>query len=218
MNKYKDLPINNELMERHIKFLDCNIDNFNINEINKHIISSYKFRTENSKDINIKLLKVAEKIKRYETVLRLSHIIFDIEISNEIEKGIFEFSLLHVTTHGLEYKTVTSIYHDKEYDIIYNLKDPTNTNLLKSIKEGHIIPYAIAFLSPQQLNPDRWKDLLEKKMFRQEAENNMATTDRYRCRKCGERKAKVTELQIRSADEPCSLFITCLICYNTFII
>lgn len=203
---------------RYSTFFNYNIDNFNPNEINKLIMESYKFRTENSKDINIKLLKFAEKIKRYDTIIRLTHILFDIDKADEIEKGIFEFSLLHVTIHGLEYKTVNSIYNDKVFDILYNLSDPTNKTLLKYINKGHIKPYGVAFLSPQQLNPDRWKDILEKKKFIQDTENNMATTDRYRCRKCGERKAKVTELQIRSADEPSSLFITCLVCYNTFIV
>lgn len=190
-------------MEKYEKVLKYNIDTFNISEINKCIFDSYKFRNENSKDINIKLLNLAEKsIKRHETLDKLLSILYDIDKVEEIEKGIFEFSLLHVITNGLEHKTVSSIYNDKVYDIIHNMKDSSNKTLLNSIKNNDVKSYAIAFLSPQQLNPERWIDLLNKKKFREEKENNMATTDRYRCRKCGERKAKVTELQIRGADEP----------------
>lgn len=194
------------------------INTFDPALVNKHIFDSYKFRNENSKDISMKLLFFAEKnIKNYESVDKLLNIIYDIDIVNEIESGIFEFSLLHVITHGLEFKTVVPIYHDKVQDIMHNLKDPTNETLMRSILNNNIMPYAVAFLSPQQLNPSKWISILNKKKFRENAENNMATTDRYRCSKCGENKAKVTELQIKSADEPTNLFVTCLVCYSTSI-
>lgn len=209
IKKDKEISISNNIMQKYSKALEYNIDNFNITEINKSVFDSYKFRTENSKDINIKLLKIAEKtINRHETLNKLMNIIYDVDKVEEIEKGIFEFSLLHVTTHGLEYKTVSSIYNDKVYDIIYNLKDVSNKTLLNSILSNDVKSYAIAFLSPQQLNPERWIDLLNKKRFREEKENNMATTDRYRCRKCGESKAKVTELQIRGADVCLQMLLT----------
>lgn len=195
-----------------------NLQTFNINEFNKCLMDSYKFRTENSKDINIKLIKIAEKLlNRHNTIDKLLHIIYDIYKVHEIEKGIFEFSLLHVTTHELNHKSVLAVYNDIVYDIIYNITDQNNKSLLGSILNNDVAAYAVAFLSPQQLNPERWVSLLNKKRFREDKENNMATTDRYKCRKCGECKAKVTELQIRGADEPTSLFVTCLVCYNTFI-
>ena len=52
--------------------------------------------------------------------------------------------------------------------------------------------------------------------FREDTENNMATTDLYKCYKCGERKATSYQMQVRSADEPMTIFVTCLVCYNTF--
>lgn len=205
-------------MIEQYNILDYNPDNFNIHKINKNIIESYKFRTDNSKDISIKLLKCAEKIHRYNTIIQLLNILLDFNKASELEKGIFEFSLLHVVTNNLEHKMVHSIYHDKVYDITFNLTDKTNKTLKKSIINGILAPFAVAFLSPQQLNPERWTDILNKKKFMEDKENNMAVTDRYKCVKCGEKKSKVTELQIRSADEPTSLFVTCLVCYNTFII
>ena len=44
----------------------------------------------------------------------------------------------------------------------------------------------------------------------------MSYTDLYKCYKCKERKCKVIQLQTRSADEPMTNFITCLVCFNTF--
>ena len=214
----KNSGTDNVFINRYSLLSKFNVDNFDISAINRNIYESYKFRNENSKDISMKLLLYAQKnIKNYDSIDRLLNVVYDVDKVNEIERGIFEFSLLHVITYGLEIKTVVSVYQDKVYDVIYNLQDPTNKTLLSSLLTDDALPYAIAFLSPQQLNPSKWIHILNKKKFRENAENNMATTDRYRCGKCGERKAKVTELQIRSADEPTSLFVTCLVCYNTFI-
>ena len=92
-----------------------------------------------------------------------------------------------------------------------------NMTFRPAVLQGLINPKVIAFLSPDQMHPESWAPVLNKIKFRESAETNMATTDVYVCAKCGERKAKVTELQLRGADEPCTLFITCLVCYSTCI-
>ena len=46
--------------------------------------------------------------------------------------------------------------------------------------------------------------------------NNMAATNLYKCYKCGERKCQVMQMQTRSADEPMTNFVTCLVCHNNF--
>ena len=48
----------------------------------------------------------------------------------------------------------------------------------------------------------------------EERENNMAFSDQYKCRKCGESKCKITQAQTRSADEPMTTFTRCLDCGN----
>jgi DNA-directed RNA polymerase subunit M/transcription elongation factor TFIIS len=68
------------------------------------------------------------------------------------------------------------------------------------------------------MHPKRWAEILNIRKYREDKENNIATTDLYKCRKCGERKAKISQMQIRCADEPTSTFVTCLVCYNTFVI
>jgi transcription elongation factor S-II len=56
------------------------------------------------------------------------------------------------------------------------------------------------------------------RQYRIDKEQNMATTDMYQCRKCKERKCKVSSFQTRSADEPATVFICCVICKNTWTI
>lgn len=187
-------------------------DNFNIDD--------YNFITDSSKDIPVKLIKYAElMIKRYEVIGKLNLLLFDPQIAIDVEKGIFEFALIHININNLHHKFVAPVYLDKASDLIGNLSDNPNIDnktLKNKILTKEIKPQLVAFLSPEQLHPERWLSILTKKTYREEVEANMATTDLYKCRKCGERKSKVTEQQTRSADEPSTKFITCLICYNTF--
>ena len=83
------------------------------------------------------------------------------------------------------------------------------------IETGEITPQEIAFLTHQELNPGRWKELIERKMKRDESKFNtniQASTDMFTCKKCKSKKCTYYELQTRSADEPATIFITCLDC------
>ncbi len=70
-------------------------------------------------------------------------------------------------------------------------------------------------MSHQELNPERWDALIQLKSVRDKNkyEQNMeAATDSFKCRKCRSTKCTYYELQTRSADEPMTIFITCLDC------
>ena len=42
--------------------------------------------------------------------------------------------------------------------------------------------------------------------------NTQASTDMFTCRKCKSKRCTYYELQTRSADEPATIFVTCLDC------
>lgn len=196
------------------------IDNFNQKKIIQERLESYNFKTENSKDINIKLLTYAiNNIKRYQVIQKLVDILkSSIDLAHKIENGIFEFALVHVTIKNLEYNCIVAVYNDKVNDILLNLDETSylnNKTLKQSILSGIIDPYYVAFLSASQLHPERWQDILNKKKFREDKENNMAFTDLYKCKKCGKRKC-ITELQPGYTDEGTIKFIICLECNFTF--
>ncbi len=188
--------------------------------IEKVNINKYKFITENAKDLDKKFINFAEKnIDRAKYIIELSNILNDINKAIALEKGIFEFSLIHTFMNNLQEKFVISNYFDKMNEIINNINGNekiNNQTLKQSILENQMHPELVAFLSPQQMHPKRWVELLNIKKYREDKENNIATTDLYKCRKCGERKSKISQMQIRSADEPTTTFVTCLVCYNTF--
>ncbi len=191
-------------------------------QIPKFNYEKYNFITENSKDLDKKFIMFAEKnIDRPKYIIEFSNILNNIKKAISLEKGIFEFSLIHTFMNNLQQKFVVSVYLDKLDEIKNNINgnDKINNQTLKqSILHGEIRPELVSFLSPQQMHPKRWAEVMSIKKYREDKENNIAITDLYKCRKCGERKSKVSQMQIRCADEPTSTFVTCLVCYNTFVI
>jgi len=134
--------------------------------------------------------------------------------------GIFEYALVMATLNNFDKNIIPAIYNDKLDDILLNLNVNSylkNKSLYNALNSGVINPNLVAFMAPDQMHPESWAVIINKIKYKEDKENTMATTDMYRCRKCGERRCKVTELQMRSADEPTSKVITCLVCYTTFI-
>jgi DNA-directed RNA polymerase subunit M/transcription elongation factor TFIIS len=153
-------------------------------------------------------------ISRKEQILELDKTIHDMKLSMEVEEGIFEYSILYVISNNFSKNQYKRVYDYKINEIIINIKK--NPDLLSELKTNIKKPRFIAFMSPSQLCPKNWKDLLDKKQMKEEKENNLPTTDIYKCRKCDQRKCTVSFLQTRSIDEPMTIFVKCCNCYNTW--
>lgn len=197
---------------------------FDKKSIEKDYVLRYRFKTKNSSDIKYSLLKVAENsINRKNGKTELMKYIKDDFTVADIEKGIFEFSLINVTINKLQDHFVSNIYDEKLYDLCSNLdttdKNVDNQTLLPTIINNAFSSYLyfVAFLSPEQLHPKRWSEIIVKRQLQDDTVNNLQTTDIYQCRKCKERKFKITRLQLRCADESENVFYTCMVCYTTFI-
>ena len=70
-------------------------------------------------------------------------------------------------------------------------------------------------MTHQEMNPGRWTALIQQKALRDQSKlttNIEASTDMYTCKKCKSKRCTYYELQIRSADEPATIFVTCLDC------
>lgn len=200
------------------KIKNITIENFNYK---KEYVRNFDFITGYAENITYELLKYSEKnIDRKAARDEINKYVKYNFISYDIERSIFEFALISVTNNGSPIEYVEYVYNDKLYEICINLdknnKDINNKTLLDSILEKNIKPTFIAFLTKEQLHPLRWKDITDKVMLRDKTLNNMKTTDRYTCKKCGEKKFKVSSMQTRCADEPCTYFCVCIICGFTF--
>lgn len=90
-----------------------------------------------------------------------------------------------------------------------------NTDLIARWKDGEFTLDMIGHWSPYDLKPSHWKDLKDQQFRRDKRilEGNLAmATDRFRCSRCQKKMCTYYELQTRSADEPMTIFISCVNC------
>jgi transcription elongation factor S-II len=147
---------------------------------------------------------------------KLFNIIGDNTIAINLEKGVFNYAIQEANRQKLikkwENQYFTQLYIDRLRSIYINLK---NEEILKQIQTNQLLPQTFAFMTHQEINSSRWKQLIEKKLkvdANKYSNNIQASTDMFTCRKCKSKKCTYYELQTRSADEPATIFITCLDC------
>jgi DNA-directed RNA polymerase subunit M/transcription elongation factor TFIIS len=188
----------------------------------KEKIKQYNFFTQNSSEITYELLTHAESlINRTDGWLEIDKYLNNEYLSISVEKGLFESTLLTVINKKYPTHYCEFIYKSSLYDICNNLdlknEDIDNQTLYYSIINKEIDPLIIAFLSPQQMHPKRWEIINQKKAREDDAMYNIETTDEFTCSGCGESKSTVDYIQLRSADEPATKFVTCVVCHKTVI-
>jgi DNA-directed RNA polymerase subunit M/transcription elongation factor TFIIS len=137
------------------------------------------------------------------------------KLADTIEISILNYANSFCKDNDLDEETCEYIYNEKTEQIIDVIKININ-EFKKNIKNKKINPTEIAFLSPQELDPSKWKKELEKRKKARKNLQEANITTEYTCSKCKCKKHTVVSLQTRSADEPITHFITCTNCGNTF--
>ena len=139
--------------------------------------------------------------------------------STNLEKGIFNYTLKESDQRRIvkkwDNKYFVQIYVDRLRSIFTNL----NENIIQQIKDGNVKPHIVAFMTHQELQPEKWEMLIAAKSKRDQNKfetNIEASTDLFTCRKCKSNKCTYYQLQTRSADEPMTTFVTCLECNARF--
>jgi DNA-directed RNA polymerase subunit M/transcription elongation factor TFIIS len=145
-----------------------------------------------------------------------------------IEMGVYNYSIAKCKIRELiplwECNEFNEIYLTKAKSVYSNLNAKCyvgNVSLLEKVKNGEIKPELVGLLPPSDVFPERWNHIIQENQHREKLiyESTMAkTTDKFVCpnSKCRGRKCVYVEAQIRSADEPMTMFITCLLCGKRF--
>lgn len=109
------------------------------------------------------------------------------------------------------YKTVAKHISSNLYPRSY----VGNTELFDRYKAGYISLQEISEADPYGLFEARWYDSIVAQQVREKRQlegNKAMATDRFLCSRCHKRECTYYEMQTRSADEPMTIFITCLNC------
>ncbi|XP_047323687.1 transcription elongation factor TFIIS [Impatiens glandulifera] len=107
----------------------------------------------------------------------------------------------------------------KYRSIMFNLKDPKNPDLRRKVLLGEVKPDRLIDMSPEEMASDErqreTKQIKDKALF--DCERGLAqaaSTDQFKCGRCGQRKTTYYQMQTRSADEPMTTYVTCVNCNN----
>jgi len=169
------------------------------------------------------------KIENSETFRKNNRNIFKEFIKSEnirtnIEIGVYNWTIKEARKKKIVTKwnneLFVRLYVDHFRSIYFNINKSSylnNSELLNKINKRKIKAYNLAFMTPQELFPEKWSKLVEEKIKRDKSKyeiNMEAATDEFKCFKCKKRKCTYYELQTRSADEPMTTFVSCLNCGN----
>lgn len=148
--------------------------------------------------------------------VKLNYLVQNEKNSLNLEKGLFNAALKEANNHKVVKKWdnphFVQIYLDRLRSIYLNLN---NSEILGQLNNGTLKAQLIAFMTHQELRPDKWEKLIQAKIERDKHKYETqleAATDTFTCRKCHSKKCTYYQMQTRSADEPMTTFVTCIDC------
>ena len=114
-------------------------------------------------------------------------------------------------------------YTTKALSIVANLKRDDNALLARLLDPGDevVTVKKLVNMTPQQMRPEFWEQLYEKmvkRQMRRESPLNIEDVHDgvFTCSKCGGKKTDYRCFQVRSADEPMTIFVSCHNCGNNW--
>jgi transcription elongation factor S-II len=153
---------------------------------------------------------------------KFNTIIKNLDTSRKCEIGIFNFCINQAGEKGIikkwENKLFKNLYLTKCISVYANLKPDCyiqNNYLLPKVLNNEIKVYDVASMTPTEMFPEKWKEILnqKEKIDKQKYERRTDNaTNLYRCSQCKERKCTYYQLQTRSSDEPMTTYVTCVVC------
>jgi DNA-directed RNA polymerase subunit M/transcription elongation factor TFIIS len=154
-----------------------------------------------------------------------SKIGLDFMNSKDLEIGIFNWTITHAINKQISQNwgddRFVNAYKAKTISVITNLDKNSylkNEQLLVRFKNKEFLIHDIPFMEKVDMCPDNWVALFEKKKQREalmlNSQNAGASTDQFKCSRCKSKECSYYEQQVKSSDEPMTIFVNCLNCGN----
>jgi transcription elongation factor S-II len=146
------------------------------------------------------------------------------DMVKDLEIGIFNWTITFADANGIKKTWKDTLfkkaYFQKMRSVLDNLDSSSylqNVRFIERLKEKEFKPHDIPSLDMTTIFPEKWTSILDKRMKKEENFHNskqVAKTELFKCGKCKKRECSYYELQVRSADESSTIFVTCLNCGN----
>ena len=135
-------------------------------------------------------------------------------LCTNLEIGVYNYAVREAGFKKLIKKwsnpAFVHVYMDRLRTVCRNMD-----HALAQLATGEWTMAQLATMTHVELAPDHWRPLLELKKKRDDSRfdvTTQASTDMFTCRKCKSKRCTYYEMQTRSADEPATIFVTCVDC------
>lgn len=156
-------------------------------------------------------------------IIKLKEYILDEDICQRIENSIYTYAMEKAKERCIKQDMEDSyfrrIYVNKLHQIHTNLNPNSyvkNTYFLDRVINEELNPSTLAFLSPQEIHYEHWKDLIHKQSavddFLKNSVSGGTRTSEFTCSRCKKNDCVYITAQLRSCDEPASQLVNCLVC------
>jgi transcription elongation factor S-II len=142
--------------------------------------------------------------------------IINLEVA--VFRSAFDQAKRHYVPCNWKSQHFQELYKQTARQILWNIHPGSpisNPRIIQRIKGGEFHLDALATMSAYDMFPEHWKGLADKQLIREHKileGNKSRATDQFKCHRCGKRECTFYEMQTRSADEPMTIFITCINC------
>jgi len=167
-------------------------------------------------------ITVPQRIKVLSALTSLFHDMLSplniLQLECSIYNGAIKQARLRGSIRSWTYPLFVHIYSIQAKHIAANFHPGAyvgNKELFERYKNKEVTFADLAKMDIYELLPSRWKDQFESQQVREKRQlegNRSMATDIFLCTKCWKRECTYYEMQTRSADEPMTIFITCLNC------
>jgi transcription elongation factor S-II len=142
--------------------------------------------------------------------------------ATDLEIGVFNATLDYANSLRIQLSWSCQLFMETYINnaraIYSNLKKDSyigNIDLLERLKNKEFTPHELAYMSCEEMYPEKWKEIIDKQKLRLKAAyevKQVSMTDAIKCGKCKNNKISYYELQIRSGDENMTQFFCCITC------
>lgn len=142
--------------------------------------------------------------------------------AKDLEIGIYNSTIEYGGANGIPLTWSSKMFCDtylaKARSVYCNLRPDTyvnNKTLLSRMKECEFLPHELPYKSRDTVHPEAWRQIIDREMMINKSAYEttaVAMSDQIVCGKCKKTKVSYYETQSRSADEPMTMHMCCLIC------
>ena len=141
-----------------------------------------------------------------------------VALESAIFRSAFDQAKKHFVPRNWKSPHFQELYKQTVRQVLWNIHPSSpikNERLFERIHAGEFPLEALATMSAYDMFPEHWRELADKQLIREQKileGNKSRATDQYKCRRCCKSECTYYEMQTRSADEPMTIFITCINC------